>query len=123
MGVAIEQLLPQEVYDALVASISSPSSANAFATLADVAALPTIYSADGALTGNRVVNLAGYTLQIGTGSGAVSINTASAPSMLNIAGDVEVIGQAVGVILQDRTTGDRYRVYLNGGGTVLTEAI
>lgn len=36
MGVNIEQLLPQDIYDGLEASSSSPSQSNAFATIADI---------------------------------------------------------------------------------------
>ena len=81
----IEQLLPQDNYDALVASVSSPSASNAYATLADL--IPdtdtNIYNVNGAIPAattrtvtvpaNSTVQFAGGRTQRTYTAGGVSV--------------------------------------------------
>ena len=56
--------------------------------------------------------------RVGVGTVAASIT-----SKLTVSGgDIEVIDQTKGVILKDRTSGTRYRVYIDSTGTLFTEA-
>lgn len=60
-----------------------------------------------------------YALYIPANKGAVSIGydvTANLPtSLLTVAGDIETIGSSNGLIVEDRTNGNRYRIYTDGG--------
>jgi hypothetical protein len=57
----IYRLLPKDQYDAAL-SANSPSSANPFATIADIPSSVNIYNSDGLLTGSRIVNADGNSL-------------------------------------------------------------
>lgn len=57
----IVQLLPKDIYDAAIGS-ASPSASNVFATMADVAGVASLYSADGVIAANRIVTVANKTL-------------------------------------------------------------
>ena len=57
------------------------------------------------------------------GDGKVGVMTADGniTSTFTVTGDMEVIGQTEGLILQDRTSGTRYRVYIDATGVLHTE--
>jgi len=48
-------------------------------------------------------------------TGNVSIGTATATSKLTVNGDIETLGNTNGIIFADRTDGNRYRTYTDGG--------
>jgi hypothetical protein len=50
-----------------------------------------------------------------TNISGLGVGTTSTPSMLTANGDVETLGNTNGVIVLDRTNGNRYRIYTDGG--------
>lgn len=91
----------------------------AAAALADVTSTSDIIAAKFAVnsnvgTGDSIALLVPATGNIGTvviGADNVSANA----SMLEVTGDIEIIGSTEGLILEDRSTGTRYRVYIDNG--------
>ena len=85
------------------------------------------HNASGIVTAD--FNARGFTdnnlLYVDAGLDRVGIGTATASiaSKFTVSGgDIEVVGQNDGVILRDRTSNARYRIYIDSTGTLFTEA-
>jgi len=148
MSVNIEQLLPQDNYDALVGA-NNPSALNVYATMADLSAFVTsnIYTADGALAGNRTVTGGGNdltftgvnefkafannsSLSLGsgpgdwalTGAGSGQISTSALLSIQSFSGSVNLLGNQVTIhsIAYPSTDGSANNVMITNGSGVLS---
>lgn len=105
MSVNLEQLLPQDNYDALVASVSSPSGVNAYATIADLTGFVTgnLYTTDGAIpaattravtiAADSIVRFAGGTTvhTMTSGGSTITSGTGTNPIGFGIFGSLDLL--------------------------------
>ena len=65
----------------------------------------------------RAINntIANYSILVPAGGGNAGFGTLNPTSMLTVNGDIETLGNTNGLIVLDRTDGNRYRIYTDGG--------
>ena len=109
--VDIEQLLPKDNYDALVASISTPSASNAYATIADLSGFVTdnLYIANGTVGAGRTATITD-TLTFSGGAAFINTNVVAGNTVHRVVGTSALTFNAFGDLTQ-LTTGGSFDVY------------